>query len=127
VFFRVWYYLCVVGPPVLFPLIFLGWVFAEQSPLLALVGRTALAIFVGLGITGAILAVLLLFCGLRLRCPFCGERGDFCGSKEAGVCLLCERCGLVQGSGFLKLHLVRQWEHGPPEETDDEEESMPSD
>jgi hypothetical protein len=113
-FFRIWYYLCVVGPPVLFPMIFLGFLFRESSPRLAVTGWVALSVFVGLGITGAILAVLLLFCGLRLRCPFCGEPGDFCGSKEAGVCLLCDRCGLVQGSGFLKLRLVRQWEMGHP-------------
>jgi hypothetical protein len=97
-FFRVWYYLCVVGAPVLFLLMFLGFVFATASPAMALIGGIPSTVFVALGIRGAVLAILLLFCGLRLLCPFCGEPGEFCGSKEEGPGLFCDHCGLVQGS-----------------------------
>jgi hypothetical protein len=121
-FFRVWYYLCVVGAPVLFLLMIFGFVFAAVSPVMALIGRVALTVMVALGITGAVVAILLLFCGLRLRCPFCGEPGEFCGSKEEGPGFFCDHCGLVQGSGFLKLRLVRQWENGPPEDAEDVDE-----
>jgi hypothetical protein len=121
VLFRVWYYLCFAVAPILFLLIPLGWLFTESAPLLAMASRVALVLFIALGVSGAVLGFLLLFCGLRLSCPFCGQPGEVCGSKEDGLGLVCERCGLVQGSGFLKLRLVRQWESGPPEETDDEE------
>jgi hypothetical protein len=120
-FFRVWYYLCIAVAPVLFVLVFVGFLFTGQSSALAVVAVAALYVLVALGITGAILAILLLFCGLRLRCPFCGERGDFWGDKASGPCLQCEHCGLVHGTGFLKLRLVREWENGPPPETEADE------
>jgi hypothetical protein len=81
----------------------------------------AFLVMVALGITGAVLAIFLLCCGLRLRCPFCGEPGEVCGSSDEGFGFLRDRCGLVQGAGFLKLRLVRQWEDGPPDEEDAEE------
>jgi len=118
-FFRIWYYLCFAVAPILFLVLLVGWLFADASPILAVAASIALVVMVILGLTGAILAILLLFCGLRLRCPFCGEPGEVCGSKEDGLGFLCDRCGLVQGTGFLKLRLVRQWEDGPPEETDE--------
>jgi hypothetical protein len=121
-FFRVWYYLCFAVCPLLFLFMFLGVVLGQASPLLALVGSIALSEFIALGISGAVLAILLLFCGLRLSCPFCDRPGEVCGSKEDGMGFLCEHCGVIQGSGFLKLRLVRRWENGPPEDDEDDED-----
>lgn len=112
-FFRIWYYLCFAVVPALFLVPLLAWLLG-MSP--ALAAAVVLTVMVALGITGAVLAILLLFFGLRLRCPFCGQPGEVCGSSGEGLGFLCERCGLVQGSGFLKLRLVRQWENGPPDE-----------
>jgi hypothetical protein len=119
--FRVWYYLCILAFPVLVPALVCGRL-AGESRAWAVVGTAALWSLIALGVTGAVLAVLMMFCGLRMRCPFCGGSGDFGGNREMGPTLVCDWCGLVQGSGFLKLRLVRQWENGPPAEYEDDDE-----
>ncbi|MBL8796148.1 MAG: hypothetical protein JNM56_19765 [Planctomycetia bacterium] len=115
-FFRVWYYLCFAGVPALILVPVVGWLL-DVPPTLA--ANVVLVGMVTLGVTGAVLAILLLFCGLRLRCPFCGLHGEVCGSSGEGLGFLCDHCGLGQGTGYLKLRRVRQWQNGPPEEADE--------
>ena len=103
--FTVWHYLVRIGFPVLFSILLAGFLF-HQNPALAALQGLAMAALFALGLTGAVLALLLLFTRFRLRCPACHRRDtEFGASKQDGMWLACEHCGLFEETGFLKLSL----------------------
>jgi hypothetical protein len=80
-----------------------------------------MVIIVPLGVTGALLAVYLLFFKGRLRCPVCGERGEFVVyGRRPG--LECAGCGIVYCKNMLTdFHMtVEPWPEGPEEEEEEE-------
>jgi hypothetical protein len=104
--FRLWFYLCKLGAPLFF-CVFLGitfWGHPDNSVLLS----ALLMVIVVLGICGAVIALLSLFGSFKMRCPFCPRSGPIGGSKKEGLWMNCPSCGLVHGSGPLKLRLIRE-------------------
>ena len=90
--YKTWHYLVRISPWILFPLVLAGIVF-HQNPLLAAAQGLAVPAIVALGLTGAVLALLLLFTRFRLRCPACLKRDtQFGASKPDGMWLA--RCKL---------------------------------
>ena len=104
-YFRIWHYLCRVGAPVLFPAALLAIVMQRGSVLQG-IGVGAILVMFILGLVGAVMGVFLSLGKLRMRCPFCGEKGMVSGD-EGGLTLDCPECGLVYETGFLKLRLAR--------------------
>jgi hypothetical protein len=74
---------------------------------------------VSLGLSGAVLAILLLRGKLRFACPTCKckETRMLWSSSGRSADLMCEHCGIFRETGFLnlKLHLEPYTdEHGNP-------------
>lgn len=111
--FRLWFYLgkCVPG---FFVLIACSWLLGAPGSTLRVIGDAAVAVLILLGLTGAVMGVLLALGRLRMRCPFCGKPSEVGGNKREGMFLVCECCGVVHGAGFCGLRLVRE----PLEEED---------
>jgi hypothetical protein len=105
--FRLWFYLVKIVAPLLFGVLFLTWAL-PRNPLGEVFYRVALYSLIALGVTGALMGLLLVLGWLRMRCPFCGRYGPVGGSKEDGLWLDCTRCGLVHGAGLFRLRLVRE-------------------
>jgi len=105
--FKLWHYLGRLGGVLFIPLIVLG-LFAQEDTGLGTAGRAAYLALAVLGVTGATLAILLLFTRFRFSCPSChGRSTQFGIKKEAGMWLYCEDCDLLmREDGFLKLKLI---------------------
>lgn len=103
--FVAWHYLGRVGFLIFFP-IFVASFVLPQNPHLELAGTISAIALLALGVTGALLAVLLLFTSFCLACPSCGGRQtEFGASKKDGMWILCEQCGVTSEAGFLKLRV----------------------
>ena len=109
--FVIWHYVGRIGAPVLFALAACAMIAREQS-LLHTVGLWAFCVLFLLGMTGAVLALLLFFTRFRFSCPHCrSNRTEFGGSKKEGMWLHCSDCKVVtRESGFLRLRLSQQAE-----------------
>jgi DNA replicative helicase MCM subunit Mcm2 (Cdc46/Mcm family) len=68
------------------------------------------ALVMVLGLTGAVLAILLLMGKFRFACPVCRQRHtQVVGSSSGGTMdLLCEQCGIFRETGPFKLKLKRE-------------------
>lgn len=105
--FRLWFYLAHLVGPILFAIIFFTFAAAEDS-FSGRVRQVAMYIFVLLGITGVVLGLLFAIGRLRMRCPFCSKLGRIGVRKSDGLCMECETCGTVHGSGPLRLFLTKE-------------------
>jgi uncharacterized MnhB-related membrane protein len=104
--FRLWFYATKIFIPLML-LSFLPVIFFRNH-LASAVQATATGLVVVLGITGAVMGVLMVMGRLRMRCPFCGQSGAAGGNSRMGIFMICERCGLVRGGGPLNLRIVRE-------------------
>jgi hypothetical protein len=126
--FSLWNYVGRIGPIVLIPLLVVG-LFAKEGSVWALVGNVAWGVLIVLGLTGAVLALRLLFLRFRFACPRCRQRStQFGTNREHGAWLYCEDCELVfRGGGFLKMKLVcetvKQEPCSPPRDPRDDAET----
>jgi hypothetical protein len=112
--FRLWCVLLHVVAPLLGVVallaLALAWVDLVDRAAAQAVVRVAVYAFIALCLAGGGLALLALFGGLRMRCPFCGRPGAVGGDKARGLWLSCPECGLVRGEGPLGLRFVRRRE-----------------
>jgi hypothetical protein len=109
--FRLWYYLAKVGAPLLFAGAVLGMILRVALPDNGVGMALSLAVFgcLGvLGIVGGVLGIFFTIGRLRMRCPFCGQSGTVGGSREEGLWLDCDGCGIVRGAGLFGLRLIRE-------------------
>ncbi len=104
--FRLWFYLAKVGGFILFATIFATFS-APSDSLLGRVRFIAICALVLLCLIGAFMGILMAFGRLRMLCPFCGKSGPAGGNKREGMWMECASCGLVHGSGPLRLKIVR--------------------
>ena len=104
--FVIWHYVGRIGGVVLFPLAACAIIGDDGTPLHK-VGVVGFCLLFALGITGAVLAVLLFCTRFRFACPECGSRGtEVSYSKKKGLRLDCADCGVtVREYGFLHLRL----------------------
>lgn len=91
----------------LFVLTQLGWIFQKKLPVLAYIGHYAVIVTIFLGLAGVITGFFYVFVGIKLKCPFCNRYGRLGHDRMYGTSLECDQCGIVYGSGFLRLRLVR--------------------
>lgn len=113
--FLVWHYLARVAFPLLFLLSLLAFAL-PGSRAVNLVGGVSGIGMVVLGLTGAVLAVRLLFMGFRFACPRCQGRDTAFGmSPKKAMWLHCEKCGLFEESGLLKLKVALNEDVGETE------------
>ena len=105
--FRLWNYLAKVGGFILFA-IMLAAFFAPKNSILAAADSVALGILIVLCVTGAVMGGFLAFGKLKMLCPFCGKSGRVGGSRNGGMAMECETCGIVRTSGFLGLKFVKE-------------------
>ena len=104
--FSFWYYICKIGG-ILFPLCFLAFL-GENYPILEIIGKCFIVIFVILGLVGAVMGIFMTMGKLKMRCPFCKGSGIVDGNKQNGLYMECENCGLIHGVGFLKIKLIQE-------------------
>ena len=104
--FVIWHYLCRT----VFPVACLGYAICFLSPeskLTSTVGTGLLGFMAIMGITGAIMGILIVVTPFTLACPICKRREtSIGGSREEGLWLDCKHCGVTHESGFLKLGLT---------------------
>jgi hypothetical protein len=103
--FRVWHYLGRIGVPVLLVMSMMA-IMAPSGSVLWGIGAGAFVVLLALGLVGGVMGVFLGRGKLRMRCPFCGDKGTV-GGAPGGLALDCPACGLVYETGFLKLRLAR--------------------
>ena len=103
--FRLWFYLTKIGGFAFFAVIVLSLVFGGSRALGTVISVMTL-ILIPLGLTGAVMGVLMVCGRLRMKCPFCGKSGPAGGSKAEGMWMECETCGLIHGGGRLGLKIV---------------------
>ncbi|MEZ0386631.1 MAG: hypothetical protein ACAI34_06170, partial [Verrucomicrobium sp.] len=90
-------------------------IFAPRNVFTNGLGAAAGMLMAFLGISGAILAIRLLFLKFHFACPKCrGRETDFGMSERKEMWLYCPQCGLFKESGFLKLKLDHE---GPDDGT----------
>jgi len=72
------------------------------------IGAKALVGVVALGVAGALLGLVFLFTGVRLRCPFCRRWGPGAVERNGRPWMECATCGTIRCAGFLGLKIVRE-------------------
>jgi len=105
--FRLWFYLTKIGGVAFFAVIALSLVFGDSRALGTVISVVTL-VLIPLGLTGAVMGVLMVCGRLRMGCPFCGRSGPAGGSKAEGMWMECETCGLIHGGGRLGLKIVNE-------------------
>jgi hypothetical protein len=112
--FRLWFYLTRIGGLVFAVVIVLAVVLGDSRAVETVISAMVL-IVVPLGLTGAVMGVLMICGRLRMRCPFCGKSGEAGGSKSDGMWMVCPTCGLVRGGGRFGLRIIceKPDEHPP--------------
>jgi hypothetical protein len=105
--FRLWLYLTKVYGVGLFAVIFATF-FAPNDSALGHARSAALFILIPLCLIGALMGILMAFGKLRMLCPFCGRSGPAGASKQDGMWMKCESCGLIHSSGPLGLKIVKE-------------------
>jgi hypothetical protein len=105
--FRLWFYLTKIGGLVFAVLVVLAVVLGDSRTLETVISAMVL-IVVPLGLTGAVMGVLMVCGKLRMKCPFCGRSGPAGGSKADAMWMECETCGFIHGAGPLGLKIVRE-------------------
>ncbi|MBI1371025.1 MAG: hypothetical protein GC162_20515 [Planctomycetes bacterium] len=104
--FKLWLYLCkLAGIPLFVCFIALILLGSDWS---AVATRVLFCVLLALGATGACMGVLMVFGRLKMRCPFCGQRGEAWGSKSEGIRMECPTCGLIWTGGALGLQIFRE-------------------
>ena len=90
-------------------LLFIGAAIAiypgEKTKSIELYGEISLILLILLCLTGAILGILMSLGKLKMKCPFCSSYGQVYGNKKEGMWMRCPKCGLIHGTGLLKLKL----------------------
>jgi hypothetical protein len=119
--FRLWYYSVRVLAPILFFAVALGLVLPRPW-IVRFVFNPALYAIIALGSAGGIMGLLMVFGRLRMLCPFCGRYGVVFGTNTRGLWLECNDCGVIHGTGFLKLRLARRQDYQEHEADDDAED-----
>ena len=104
--FRLWFYFTKMGSFVLFAIILASFVAPGES-IFGGVRFIATSCFLIFCLAGAVMGILMVLGRLKMRCPFCNKSGLVGGSKQDGMWMECETCGLVHGSGPLGLKIVR--------------------
>lgn len=103
--FKLWFYLGKICVPLLFATLFVGFLLPDDG-----IGHTlivaAFLCLLPLGLIGAVMGFLWTHGRLRMRCPFCGRSGpaDAC---KGGMCMKCEACGFIDGTGRFRLKLIK--------------------
>jgi hypothetical protein len=105
--FRLWFYLTKIGGFVFATAIVLAIVFGGSRALGTVISIMTL-VLIPLGLTGAVMGVLMVCDRLRMGCPFCGRSGPAGGSKAEGMWMECETCGLIHGGGRFGLKIVNE-------------------
>ena len=77
----------------------------EKNIVLELYSEISLILLVLLCLTGAIMGILMAFGKLKMKCPFCYTYGQVNGNKKDGMWMECSDCGIIHGTGLLKLKL----------------------
>lgn len=104
--FRLWFYLCKIGAPILFVTVFLTFTASDTSAL-GQMRFFAICLLVILTAVGAVMGIMLHFDRLHMRCPFCGKPGVVGGDNTNGLWMVCDSCGLIHGRGLFKLKLIK--------------------
>jgi|688.fasta_scaffold154417_3 hypothetical protein len=107
--YRTWHLLVRWGFVVLMPMLLAGFLMPAGG-LRSLLMTVGVALVMVLGLTGAVLAILLLMGKFRFACPVCRQRHtQVVGSSSGGTMdLLCEQCGIFRETGPFKLKLKRE-------------------
>ena len=104
--FRIWHLLVRGGFLVVMPML-LGGFLMPAGGLQAVLRITGIASAVILGLTGAVLAILIMAGRFRFSCPGCGQKQTHVLWSRSGgkVDLMCEQCGIFRETGPFKLKL----------------------
>lgn len=105
--FRLWFYLTKIGGLAFFTVIVLSLVCGGSRALDAVITVMVL-VFIPMGLTGAVMGLLIVCGRLRMGCPFCGRSGSAGGSKASGMWMECTTCGFIHGGGRFGLRIVRE-------------------
>jgi hypothetical protein len=105
--FRLWFYLTKIGGFVFATAIVLAIVFGGSRVLGTVISVMTL-VLIPLGLTGAVMGVLMVCGRLRMKCPFCGKSGPAGGSKAEGMWMECDTCGFIHGGGPLGLKILSE-------------------
>jgi hypothetical protein len=109
--FRAWVFCCNIATP-LFVMWGIALTFHDRTGL-SLWAYWAISLIVWtLGITGAILGLMKAVGRLKMRCPFCGHRGDMGFRRRDGTQMYmdCPKCGRIETTGRLLWRIPRPTE-----------------
>jgi hypothetical protein len=110
--FRLLFYFLKLFAPLFFAVAIVGFA-TDLLP----IKEILTGMLVGAGLFGAVLGILMAFGWLRMRCPFCGRRSPVWGTKQAGLLLSCDDCGLVSAGGLFGMTLTRERKGSPKRES----------
>ncbi|MBN2711120.1 MAG: hypothetical protein JXR97_01605 [Planctomycetes bacterium] len=102
--FSFWFYLCK-SVTVLFIVFFCLLIFLAEGFWKNLLIDIALSIILTVCFIGMVMAFVMLFRPLKMKCPFCNEYGEVGGDKAEGIYMICDNCGKIKGTGFFKTKL----------------------
>jgi hypothetical protein len=102
-----WFQVLRLVAPIPFALATLNFVHVRYE-LARSIGRGALIVVVALGTAGALLALVFLFTGMRVRCPICRRWGRGAVESKGLPWMECESCGTIRCGGVLGLRIVRE-------------------
>mgnify|MGYP003108867756 CR=1 FL=1 len=105
--FSIWHY-CIRFSPVLIIGAVISIFKVEKGKVLEVYGEVSFILLVALCIVGGFMGLLMAFGKLKMKCPFCGSYGRVNGSKNDGMWMECPQCGIVHGTGLLKLKLTAE-------------------
>ncbi|MFM7739414.1 MAG: hypothetical protein ACKO9H_08430 [Planctomycetota bacterium] len=91
--FRGWYHACQLGL-FGFAITFFGFAVPAFQSLITV----GVWIITPLGLTGAILGLLLVTRGIRSACPLCGKAASWTSPAKKVLAIDCHNCGLVGGN-----------------------------
>ena len=106
--FRLLQYLRLLTP-VIFAFVTLNFLHQDWT-VARTIGKYAFVAMVAMGIAGALLGLVFLFVGVRLRCPLCGKWGQEAAELNGRPWMECTNCGVIRCQGFLGLGFVRESE-----------------
>src|SRR5258708_31354045 len=92
--FRAWFLFTCKVALLAFVMLIACQVFPQQR-WAQLCERLSLRTTIALCTTGAGIAVWLILVSAKMRCPICGQLGEFCTVERNRPAINCGRCGLV--------------------------------